>query len=201
MSRKIVSPADRRRSLRPLSLGERAGVRGRRVAVAVLLLAAGVGCASVKVESGWDENVDFSKFYTWSWRPDGSISDPVWAKRVQDVLADELALKKLAPIDEDPDLWGVVHARLSSETEFVPLSPAWGYAWGAWAAPDLEVDVPIGTIIVDLVDARRKLLVWRGTATGALAGNQTNEQREEKLRAVLAQMFADYPPAAPAPAK
>jgi hypothetical protein len=197
----LIGPSVHRLILRPLSLRERAGVRGRRVALALLLLAAGLGCATVKVTSGWDRNVDFSKYYTWSWRPDGSISDPVWAKRVQDVLTDELALMKLAPIDEDPDLWGVVHARLSSETEFVPLSPAWGYAWGAWAAPDLEVDVPVGTIIVDLVDARRKLLVWRGTAAGALAGNQTNEQREEKLRTVLAQMFADYPAVSPAPAK
>jgi hypothetical protein len=162
------------------------------IAVAVSL----TSCATLKVTTGWDKNVDFSKYDTWMWKADGSIRDPVWARRCQDVLTDELAKKKLAPIDTNPDLWGVVHARLSSETDVVPFSPVWGYGWGAWAAADypVEYQVPVGTIIVDLVDARQKQLVWRGTASDVIQADRNNEQREERLIAVLAQMFAGYPP-------
>ena len=92
----IGAPAHRGQEPRSLTPRKRIGVRACRVAL-IVLVPVTFACATTKVTSGWDRNVDFSKYYTWSWRPDGSISDPVWAKRVQDVLTDELAMKKLAP--------------------------------------------------------------------------------------------------------
>jgi hypothetical protein len=163
-------------------------------AIVVTLL---IACASSPdIKAGWDKNVDFSKYYTWEWKADGSIRDPVWAKRCQDVLGDVLATRKLAPISVNPDLWVIVHARLSSETVVVPYDPAWGYTWGAWAMADFpgEEQIPVGTIVVDMVDARRKVLVWRGRAHGAIAADRTNEQREQKLTQILTEMFAGYPP-------
>lgn len=167
-------------------------------AVAAIMVTGLVACSSSSpdIKFGWDRNVDFSKYYTWEWKPDGSIRDPVWGKRCQDVLGDVLATKKLAPINVNPDLWVIVHARLSSETVVVPYDPAWGYTWGAWAMADFpgEEQIPVGTIVVDMVDARRKILVWRGRAHGAIAADRTNEQREQKLTQILTEMFAGYPP-------
>ena len=95
----------------------------------------------------------------------------------------------------EPDLWAVVHARLSAETQVVSYSPAWGYGWGYWAGPmDTAVyQIPVGTILIDLVDVRRKQLVWRGKATDYLQQGVSNEDREQKLTLVLTQLFAQYP--------
>ena len=60
---------------------------------------------------------------------------------------------------------------------------------------DYEVQIPVGTMIIDLVDVKLKHIVWRGRAKGALDPSLSNEAREEKLRAVLKQLFAGYPPA------
>ena len=58
-----------------------------------------VGCASnLSLKVGWDEHADFSKFHTWLWKPDGSIQDPIWARRCQDVLSDELAKHALQQV-------------------------------------------------------------------------------------------------------
>ena len=56
--------------------------------------------------------------------------------------------------------------------------------------------IPVGTIIVDLVDAKKKELVWRGVASDTLNTDpsRSNEDREKKLRSVAAEMFAGYPP-------
>lgn len=164
-------------------------------AVAGMIVAA-VSCSTLKIKVGWDEHADFSKYHEWAWKPDGSIQDPVWAKRCQDVLSDELAKKGLTQVDQDPDLWAVVHARLSSQTQVVSYNPAWGYGWGGWAGgyDTVEYQVPVGTIIIDLVDVRQKQVVWRGRAHDAIQADKSNEQREEKLIAILAQMFAGYPP-------
>ncbi len=177
-------------------------------AAAIVLAAGMAACASApKIKVGWDQHTDFSKYHTWAWKADGSIQDPVWAKRCRDVLSDQLATDglKQVSLDQNPDLWAVVHARLSSQTEVASFSPAWGYGWGpygpGWAYDNtVAYQVPVGTILLDLVDVRQKEIVWRGRAHGAIASDKTNEQREEKLISIFQQMFAGYPPGA-APAK
>jgi hypothetical protein len=160
-------------------------------------------CSTLEVKSGWDQNVDFKKYRTWAWKPDGSIQDPVWAKRCQSVLSDQLESDGLKQVElgEKPDLWAVVHARLSTQTEVVSYNPGWGYGWGAWGmANTVEYQIPVGTIIVDLVDVGMKQAVWQGKANDAIAADKTNEEREEKLIKVFAQMFAGFPPGVTRPA-
>ncbi len=175
-------------------------MNGRFVAAATLCLASLLGCASsLKVDAGWDENVDFRKYKTWAWKPDGSIADPVWAKRFQDVLSDQLATDGLTQVglDQSPDLWAGVHARLGSETRVMSYDPGWGYGYGAWGSLDtFTYEVPAGSFVVDLVDVKLKRVVWRGKASDTISPNKTNEEREKKLISILAQMFAGYPPAA-----
>jgi hypothetical protein len=172
----------------------------RRMLVATLCLSPLLGCASsLKVDAGWDQNADFGKYKTWAWKPDGSIADPVWAKRFQDVLSDQLATDGLTQVglDQSPDLWAAVHARLSAETRTMSYDPGWGYGYGAWGTLDtFTYEVPAGSFVVDLVDVRLKRVVWRGKASDTISPNKTNEEREKKLIAILADMFAGYPPAA-----
>ncbi len=171
----------------------------RNAVLATLLALGSLACASApKIKVGWDQHADFKKYRTWAWKPDGSIKDPVWEKRFRDVLSDQLEKDGLRQVDvgAGPDLWAVVHARLSAETQVVSYDPGWGYGWGAWGPSYTEIyQIPVGTILVDLVDAKHKEAVWQGRVNGYIAQNKTNEEREEKLIAIIAEMFAGYPPA------
>ncbi len=178
----------------------RLGVKTGLIALAASGLAIACATSTLKVSVGWDQHADFAKYKTWAWKTDGSIGDPVWAKRCQDVLSDQLASDSLAQVklDQNPDLWAVVHARLSSKTVVVPFSPDWGYAWGGWAPLDTyETEIPVGTMIVDLVDVRKKEVVWRGRANDVVSTDKSNEEREQKLISVLKEMFAGFPPGVP----
>jgi hypothetical protein len=167
-------------------------------AVASVCLAVVLACAStLKTDVGWDQNADFAKYKTWAWRPDGSIRDPVWAKRFQDVLSDQLAKNGLTQVDlsQSPDLWAVVHARLSSETRVMSYDPGWGYGYGAWGSLEtFTYEVPAGSFVIDLVDVKAKRAVWQGKAKDVLSPDKTNEEREQKLVSILAQLFAGFPP-------
>ena len=168
------------------------------VILGAMALSAVVSCSSLKMDVGWDKQADFTKSRTWAWKDDGSIKDPVWSRRVQSVLEDELGKRGLRRSDEKPDLWLAVHWRLSVDTHVVSYSPAWGYGWGPyWGAPYMtEVyEVPAGTMLIDLVDIGKKEAVWRGTASGEIRANKENEEREQRLREILDKMFAGYPPA------
>ena len=171
---------------------------GPRALLGAIALAALVSCSSApKVQAGWDHKVDFSRYRTWGWKDDGSIRDPVWNRRVQSVIEDELEKHSLKRSDANPDLWVAVHWRLTVDTRVVSYNPAWGYGWTAWGGPSVTeiYDVPAGTMLLDLVDVGKKELVWRGTASGEIKADRENEEREQTLRGILAQMFAGYPPA------
>ena len=99
-------------------------------------------------------------------------------------------------VDEKPDLWVACHWRLSIDTQVVSYNPGWGYTWGYWAGPEMTqvYQVPSGSLFIDLVDVDKKVILWRGTASAEIRSNKENEEREERLRAILAKMFAGYPP-------
>ncbi len=165
--------------------------------VAAVLLAAVAGaCSTLKTSVDWDHKADFSKYKSWSWKSTGDIRDPIWSRRVEDVLEDTLAARGLKKLKDGGDLWGVVHARFSVNEQVNTYSAGWGYGWG-WGGPMVTTvtPIPVGSMIIDLVDVRTKELVWRGTASAELETGVSNEHREENLRKVLAGLFANYPPA------
>jgi hypothetical protein len=67
------------------------------------------------------------------------------------------------------------------------------YGWGAPSSVDVY-QYKEGTLIVDVVDAKTKQLVWRGFATGTVDPDAKPEQRERKLNDAIAQMMAQFPP-------
>ena len=47
-------------------------------AAGAALLAGLVACATAPtIKTGWDRQVNFGTFHTWTWQPDGSIPDAV----------------------------------------------------------------------------------------------------------------------------
>ena len=54
--------------------------------------------------------------------------------------------------------------------------------------------IPVGTLIVDLVDANQKELVWRGTATKTLDPGSSPEEKQKHLDEAVQKMFGNYPP-------
>lgn len=161
--------------------------------LAVVLAASSCSTLSTKVE--YDPVAVFSRYKTYSWKDTGDVRDPVWSRRVEAVLEDTVAPRGLTKVPGGGDLWMVVHARFSVEMQVNYWNSGWGYGW--WGpAPATVTAIPVGTIVVDLVDAKRGTLVWRGVASDTLRPDREPEEREKTLRKVMAELFAGYPPAA-----
>nr|WP_172834292.1 DUF4136 domain-containing protein [Nitrospira japonica] len=52
--------------------------------------------------------------------------------------------------------------------------------------------VVIGTIHVDIYDAKNKQMIWRGTGSDTVSQNP--EENTEKIREVASAMFEKFPP-------
>lgn len=169
------------------------------VAGAVLAVA---GCSTLSISTDYDKAADFSSYRTFTWKDTGELKDSLWSKRIEGVFSDTLASKGLRRVDSGGDLWVAAHPRLSKETQINTYNTGWGYGYGWYGyggmgmATTTVTEIPVGTLMIDLVDAKKKELVWRGVASDTLNTdpNRTAEDREKKLRDVAAQMFAGYPP-------
>jgi hypothetical protein len=154
---------------------------------------------SLSVRTGWDPHADFASYRTWMWKADGSIEDVELERVARGAVAHELEAHGLEEVADSAraSLLCVVHARVSPrrrlESEW---SSGMGPYGGGWGYDDqVEHEVPVGTMIVELVDPDRKEVVWRGRANDVIRVDRSREEREQKLAAVVRQMFADYPPA------
>jgi len=161
---------------------------------------AAAGCSSLSISTDFDKTTDFSQYKTFTWKDTGDGLDSIWNKRIQGVFSDTLAAKGVKQVDSGGDLWIAAHPRLSKQTQVNYYNTGWGYGYG-WYGGGMTTavvsEIPVGTIVIDLVDAKKKELVWRGVASDTLNTDpsRSNEDREKKLRSVAAEMFAGYPPA------
>jgi hypothetical protein len=159
-------------------------------APALLLAAALLGCASYPtVPAGgasYQTGNDFSSYRTFDFVP-----VPAGAARVaatleyfdlDGILARDLSSAGLArSISGSPDLL-VAYFQGGRQVDVT----AWGYRTAGDPVVDV-IDVPSSCLVVDLVDASTKVLVWRGIATDALSSPQATEP-------AIRQMLQGWPP-------
>ena len=174
----------------------------RTLALLAVAILAAAGCSTLSISTDFDKSADFTQYRTFTWKDTGDGIDSIWNKRIEGVFSDTLAAKGLRRVDSGGDLWVAAHPRLTKETQINTYNTGWGYGYGWYGyggmgmATTTVTEIPVGTLMIDLVDAKKKELVWRGVASDTLNTdpNRTAEDREKKLRDVAAQMFAGYPP-------
>jgi hypothetical protein len=167
--------------------------------LASLAVAAAVAaCSSITTNADYNPATDFSKYKTWAWHETESVKDSIWRDRIKTAVTDELRTKGLTPSESNPDLWVVAHTRLDEQTQINTYNSGWGYGWGwgygAGMTTSTVSQIPVGTLIVDLVDTNQKQLVWRGTATKTLSPDASPETKQKNLQEAVAKMFANFPP-------
>jgi hypothetical protein len=157
--------------------------------ILVALLLAAAGCRGVSVDSTYDPTADFGRLRTYDW-----LSVPPQARTaVQDVsLIDLIRLEierhGLQRRQADPDLLVAVHRSLEGNLN----TKGWGYETQGGRLRHYTLQE--GTLVVDLVDAKTKRTVWRGSAEGVFKFDEDPAQQRQMIEELLREMFADFPP-------
>ena len=168
----------------------------KRALVILAMVAMAAGCTSMKVSSDWDRTVNFSRYRTFDFLATPAHLDQLTLRRIRRAVAGELRERGMhRPISTRADL--LVEIRVTTHLE--PRSSAisvgygggWWGGWGGGVSTSGVRNVPVGTLVVDLVDARTNQLVWRGTARGALSRNP--QRRTEKILEAIVKMFGTFP--------
>jgi hypothetical protein len=167
------------------------------------------GCAAssrVGVTADFDHSVNFRAFKTWAWYPEqpaDTEGGPAQGyqsfldKRIREAVAREMAAKGLTKTDKAPDVYVAYSAKVEDKQRsnvgaYGPYGyPFWygGYYGRGFNQP--VVDYKAGTVIIDIIDARRKQLAWRGFGQA-----QVNQQTisEPEVNRIVGSMLGTYPP-------
>lgn len=155
-------------------------------------------CSTVAVAVGQTVSVNFNKsqsfsqFHTYAWGPDNAnqVKDSILAQvAIQDIdtALQAKGLKKVAE-SEKPDLLATASGGLKEQTTYTAMGMR-GIGGGMGSiTPEQNV---IGTLIVDLYDAKGQSLVWRGMAQNAL--NNNGDKNQQLVQKAITKMFAKWP--------
>jgi hypothetical protein len=178
-------------------------MRSRKWIVTALAFVGAVGltaCSTLRTTTDYDRTADFGRFRVFDVEKVSTRGNDLLGRRIQSALESEFTGKGLQESDRDPDLLVVAHTRLDQETAIYTYNTGWGWGWGwhhwhggpGWGYSTVE-QIPVGTLIVDLVDAKSKQLVWRSTASDVIDPKATPEEREKNVTRAVSKMFETYP--------
>lgn len=167
----------------------------------LLLLIAVVttSCSSVRVASDYDKNANFNNYKTFAFFKTGidkaEISD-LDKRRILRAIESELLAKGFTK-SENPDMLVSIFTKSREKINVHNYGP-YGYGWGwspwYWNMHSNVSRSTEGILYIDLIDAKKKELVWQGQGTGYLT--QNTEKKEERIREFVNKIMEKYPPGA-----
>ncbi len=176
------------------------------VTVALMVLMA-PACSKVSVHTQVDPSANFSTYTSFDLLPKGGmdrppnhvprhmrvVRDPLFHANVQEALQATLVKKGFTRAHgrEDADLVIGYRTVVKDRTDIV--APIYGTTWRGRpyvAQPGHVHWYKEGTLVIDIIDARTKNMVWRGVGVGAMRDMRPGDDLKSAVRAIL----KDVPP-------
>ena len=153
--------------------------------------------AAQDVTYDYDHAADFSKYKTYGWTQSTGLANELYHLRVVREVEGQLGTKGLSRVQPDatPDVLVAYHASFERNLEVSgSVRGAGAFGVGAQGSAASDYGVLVGTLVVDLVDAKTGVLVWHGLASSDIKSSEGPESREKKIEKATARMFRNYPP-------
>lgn len=164
-------------------------------------------CASgPTVRSDYDHAADFARYRTFGFMSplgtDKAGYSTLLTERLKNAARSQMEMRGYVYSAASPDLLVNFNAKLRQKTEVSPapppMGPYYGYragfygGWPGYGWGDQVYQYTEGTLNVDIVDARRRQLVWEGVAEGEVR-DPAAAASEQSVEQVMAQIYAQFP--------
>jgi len=176
------------------------------LAVAVIALALTACASGPDVKTDSDPSANFSSYRTYSWAAKPEAGSPLVQQRIVDGIDARLRAKGLTLAPSGGDVAVAAHVATSQKQTldtFYNGTAMGGWGWrggmGMGSSTTTVRTYDVGTLVVDMFDARTQKGVWRGTATDTIPDSP--EKVNAVVEAALDKMFASFPPGTSPPPK
>ena len=166
----------------------------------VLLFAGKLLAGQVKTD--YDRNADFGQYKTYSWEQ-VKTQDPLNADRIKSSVNAALTAKGWTQVDSGGDVcimaMEITRNQQTLNTFYDGFGGGWGWRrfggggfGGLGEATTTTETYKVGTLVVDLFDAKTKQLLWRGNSSDTLSNN--SNKNIQNLDKDVEKMFKQFPP-------
>jgi hypothetical protein len=160
-----------------------------------------------KIKVVCDKQVDFAQFKTFAWAPHGAVAHPLLAANVVGAVEEQLQARGLrkAEANANPGLIIQVYGSVDQDSTFYsndplyltsggvpPFDPSFSGSLLTGMYGNTTVTIHKGQLVVDLIDAANKKLVWRGMSSQNLAAHNPDKLLGQ-VNTAISKMFKQYP--------
>ena len=161
-----------------------------------------------KIRVHYDKSVDFAKYKTYGWAPVGAVAHPMLALDIVGAVDQEMAARGLTKVRSNPDLLVQMYGAVDTEVSMTSNNPIYNATGGippfdpSMTSPgdslywdgfygNSTVVVHPGQLIIDIIDAKAKKLIWRGMGSEAISSNP--DKLMEEANSTISKLFKEYP--------
>jgi hypothetical protein len=168
----------------------------RIMTTATLMFVLASASVAEQVKTDYDRSANFGQYKTYSWQQ-VSTRDPLMVDRIKSAVNGALAAKgwREVPSGGDAALVAIETTRKQQTLDTFYNGFGGGWRWGGFGTATTTVDTyNVGTLVVDVFDARNKNMIWRGSASDTLSSKSDKNIKE--LDKGVNKMFNHFPPVA-----
>jgi hypothetical protein len=158
-----------------------------------------------KTSYDYDKTVDFAAFQTYALKDGTKVGQPLIDNRIVAAIQAELAAKGLVHTEANPDFFVVYHMAFDKQKDISTYSSGYGggygpyaYRWGGGFSDMTSTtqvrDILIGTLVIDLIDAKKEQIAWRGMGVKEVNTQANPEKRDKSINNAVKKIFKQYPP-------
>jgi hypothetical protein len=175
----------------------------RRLAIAAALVFVGAAAFAQDVKTDYDKSANFAAIKTFDVKIGTSWNNQISEKRITDEITQTLVEKGWQKVDTNPDavvlLHGATEKQKNLNTFYSGMGGYGAYGYRGWggmggmgSATTTVSEYLVGTLVVDIFDAKSKALLFRGTASDEISDKP--EKNIKKVEKASNKMFKDFPP-------
>jgi hypothetical protein len=149
------------------------------------------------IKSDYDHSVNFGQYKTFS-REKVQTKDPLLVDRIKDAVDSALSAKgwMLVPSGGDVEVFAIETTQNQQTLDTFYNGFGGGRRWGGFGgfgdATTTVETYKVGTLVVDLFDAKTEKLVWRSSSSDTLSNNA--DKNTKNLDKGVNKMFQHFPP-------
>ena len=161
-----------------------------------LLVLGLASCSGLKVVQDHDSSIDFNSYQTYNFTPsaDSIPINQLNKRRLFNAISAEMNESGIIWA-ADPDIYVHVHMLMKGKTKTnVSYGQGETYDLGSGFSTtymDLS-EFSEGSLFFDIIDSKRKQLVWSGKVTSNIKGSNTRSEKD--INKIVQKVFKKFPP-------
>ncbi len=164
-------------------------------------------CGGIQVNTDYDLETDFTRYRTFAWAEgsgggdDLRVAGDLMDQRFRRAIASELVSRGLEKaMSGQPDVFVGYQVALDDRIDYQTINTYYGSGWGyrgvyggVGASQTTAREYTVGTLVIDVYDARQRDLVWRGSGEGRVRQARNPEESQEQINQAVTKIMMEFP--------